>query len=478
MVQLFRDQCRDARQESPTWGIAALWLRTLTDLASTSLAERLAALKQRKNMNDKLASLLAFHVSPASTFFRVFILVFLLVFGASVVITFILPESYASTARIKVENPAANSAATVGAAAYAPYDPYFIQTTFEIIQSELVLDRVNNELQLNHKWAKKYGKPEALSSTEVRELLRRCLMLSPVKNTQLIAITAYSDDRNEAAQIANAVANSYRGYRLDTPQRLDLQTLKGLEDESQAQKNQIPSLQGTVADLKAKYGIVEDDAALDDEVLTTEKSIRAKTAELDRLRPLTGEQKRQALPAIITDAALNELVGKLDEARQKYVMLTNNFAQTTPDVGHVTSLINELNSSIDRRVDGIMEALEAQQAADEATATALAKKIRLTKPLPETQPYWDAKQKLDTLNDAHKLLAARLENLKLDMQMPRPDPAQITDTAEPGLAPVKPNKPLNIVIGAGLGAILGAIAGVLALPLAFHKRPVKPALAA
>jgi uncharacterized protein involved in exopolysaccharide biosynthesis len=125
-----------------------------------------------------------------------------------------------------------------------------------------------------------------------------------------------------------------------------------------------------------------------------------------------------------------------------------------------------------------MEALEAQQAADEATATALAKKIRLTKPLPETQPYWDAKQKLDTLNDAHKLLAARLENLKLDMQMPRPDPAQITDTAEPGLAPVKPNKPLNIVIGAGLGAILGAIAGVLALPLAFHKRPVKPALAA
>jgi len=341
-----------------------------------------------------------------------------------------------------------------------------------------VLDRVNNELQLNHKWAKKYGKPEALSSTEVRELLRRCLMLSPVKNTQLIAITAYSDDRNEAAQIANAVANSYRGYRLDTPQRLDLQTLKGLEDESQAQKNQIPSLQGTVADLKAKYGIVEDDAALDDEVLTTEKSVRAKTAELDRLRPLTGEQKRQALPAIITDAALNELVGKLDEARQKYVMLTNDFAQTTPDVGHVTSLINELNSSIDRRVDGIMEALEAQQAADEATATALAKKIRLTKPLPETQPYWDAKQKLDTLNDAHKLLAARLKNLKLDMQMPRPDPAQITDTAEPGLAPVKPNKSLNIVIGAGLGAILGAIAGVLALPLAFHKRPVKPALAA
>ena len=69
-----------------------------------------------------------------------------------------------------MENPAANSASTAGVAAYAPYDPYFIQTTFEIIHPELVLDRVNDDLQLSHKWAKKHGKPEALSSTEVREL--------------------------------------------------------------------------------------------------------------------------------------------------------------------------------------------------------------------------------------------------------------------------------------------------------------------
>ena len=192
-----------------------------------------------------------------------------------------------------------------------------------------------------------------------------------------------------------------------------------MEDESQAQENQIQSLQGTVADLKAKYGIVEDDAALDDEVLTTEKSVRAKTAEPDPPSRAVPEEKRQVLPGLVSDPTLNDLLGKFNDARQKFVTLTNDFALSTPGVTRVTALISELNREIDLRVTAIMGSLEDQQAAEEATATALAKKIRLTKPLPETKTYWEAKQKLDTLNDAHKLLAARLENLKLDIQMPR-----------------------------------------------------------
>jgi hypothetical protein len=54
MAQLFRDQCRDAWAEAGNFGLLKLWLRALTDLAGSSIMERLAALKERKNMNDKL----------------------------------------------------------------------------------------------------------------------------------------------------------------------------------------------------------------------------------------------------------------------------------------------------------------------------------------------------------------------------------------------------------------------------------------
>ena len=165
MAQLFRDQCRDAWNDSRHWGLCKLWLRTLPDLACTSVLERLAALRERKTMNDKLASLFSFRTTPASTFFKVFLLVFIPVLGLSVAITFILPESYASTARIKVESDAPAAAGQSPA-----YDPYFIQTTFEIIQSELVLGPAVEKLKLNEKWGKKYfnGEGDALTAAMVR----------------------------------------------------------------------------------------------------------------------------------------------------------------------------------------------------------------------------------------------------------------------------------------------------------------------
>ncbi|HTI98877.1 MAG TPA: hypothetical protein VL527_08315, partial [Dongiaceae bacterium] len=36
MLQLFRDQCRDAWCESPRWGLLRLWLRVLPDLLKSS----------------------------------------------------------------------------------------------------------------------------------------------------------------------------------------------------------------------------------------------------------------------------------------------------------------------------------------------------------------------------------------------------------------------------------------------------------
>src|SRR3974377_630150 len=90
--------------------------------------------------------------------------VFFLVVITATLVTFILPESYSSTARIRVErdNPDIPS---IGAPNYnigAPYDPYFIQTEFEVLQSEVILGKVIQELNLNQEWAAKYGNGERL----------------------------------------------------------------------------------------------------------------------------------------------------------------------------------------------------------------------------------------------------------------------------------------------------------------------------
>ena len=65
MAQLFRDQYRDAWDDSHGWGVAKLWLRVLPDLVKTSIIERLAAINKRKSMSDKMTAL----IQPRKVFF-------------------------------------------------------------------------------------------------------------------------------------------------------------------------------------------------------------------------------------------------------------------------------------------------------------------------------------------------------------------------------------------------------------------------
>src|SRR2546423_4905328 len=73
----------------------------------------------------------------------VILAVFLLVVITATLVTFILPESFSSSARIKVERDAPDVAGMVSDRNLGGgYDPYFIQTEFEVIQSERVLGKV------------------------------------------------------------------------------------------------------------------------------------------------------------------------------------------------------------------------------------------------------------------------------------------------------------------------------------------------
>jgi polysaccharide biosynthesis transport protein len=88
----------------------------------------------------------------------IIITVFLITAIIATAVTFILPESYASTCNIKVENDVNDSLGGMEATpSMMPYDPYFIQTTFEIMQSQMVLTNVINALDLNVVWGKKYS---------------------------------------------------------------------------------------------------------------------------------------------------------------------------------------------------------------------------------------------------------------------------------------------------------------------------------
>src|ERR1019366_5063040 len=107
--------------------------------------------------------------------------------------------TYSSTVRIRVEHNQANTAGWGDQRGSPDYDPYFIQTEFELLQSEVILGKVIEALDLNKEWGKKYAGGDRLKTSETVALLKARLQFRPVRNTSLIEIRVFSDKPEEAA---------------------------------------------------------------------------------------------------------------------------------------------------------------------------------------------------------------------------------------------------------------------------------------
>src|SRR6266496_3714339 len=184
----------------------------------------------------------------------VILAVFLLVAITTTLVTFILPPTYASAARMSVQKDATDVPGLGNGPVYSGFDPYWVQTEFEKIQSKSILYPVISNLDLNHKWGEKFKEGE-LRTDITYKLLKRAVDVTQSRNTTLIEIKVFSDDANEAADIANKIAEVYRESRLATWQERASKGLLALQSELANHTEAITNLQREVDDLKERFGI-------------------------------------------------------------------------------------------------------------------------------------------------------------------------------------------------------------------------------
>ncbi len=169
----------------------------------------------------------------------------------------LLAGNYTSSARVRVERDVADIMGMGSEDASNPvgYDPYFTQTEFEVIQSERVLSNVVQELGLESRWGKESAGGRKLTAQEAMTQLRGKLDLKPVKGTSLIEIRTKSDDPQEAANIANAVAQTYRDYRLGQRRQLTQGGIRALEDRFDEQEKKVQQAQAEVDRLRTELTV-------------------------------------------------------------------------------------------------------------------------------------------------------------------------------------------------------------------------------
>lgn len=405
----------------------------------------------------------------------VILAVFLLVVITATLVTFILPESYSSTARIKVERDVTDIEGVGGSRAVLGYDPYFIQTEFEVIQSELVLGKVIELLDLNTAWGKKYNNGEKLKTADTIGILKGRMTLRPVRNTSLIEIQVFSEDKDEAFRIANAVADTYKDHRLRARMSLSEGGIKVLENRYQEQKDKIDKTSKEVEELRKKLEISDLDAAgtapspsIEAETLRRYKAsllegevkLLAMQTYADKLKGLNHAQLVQVLPRTRQDTLLTDLLTQMNAAEQRLVVLRRDLSEAHPDVMRAQAQVDDLRQKIDSNVEAIMTAIETDVARGRAEVEGLKKTVEEAQEkdiekAKVSRPYFEKKRELELLYGFYRILDTKLAAERIDLTIPRSAMVEIIDHAEPGLKPVRPNKPLNIALGIIIGLVVG-----------------------
>ena len=155
-----------------------------------------------------------------------------------------------------------------------------------------------------------------------------------------------------------------------------------------------------------------------------ERNYKELLTQYSELQKYDKDKLRDVLPSVSQDGALSGLLDKLHEAQQNYATLTNDYMPADVHVARVKSMIDELNQQINDRVDGIMAGMDSmvtskKAALDELTSRVEAARQKDKDDAVKTAPYWEAKRQMISMLEFHKLLAAKIESEKLDLEIPK-----------------------------------------------------------
>jgi polysaccharide biosynthesis transport protein len=406
----------------------------------------------------------------------VILAVFLLVVLTTTAVTFILPETYMSVARIEVQKDTPDIGSILNQPTAMGYDPYFIQTEFEKIKSQRVLNPVIEELNLTVEWGKRFG-TETLRLSEAYKILLGQIDLRQSRNTSLIEIRAYSDVKKEAADIANKIAEIYRKTRGEIRQEFSQRGIKALEGEMAQQQAQVRALQEEVDKLRQTFKISDIGDSYYQTTSEQESVRQVERARVDaensyifmnkmyeELKAIETKSGRRALRKVIPTAApdthMDRLLGELTKTEQSLASVRNDFSDEHPEVVRLADLLKKIDAQVEERVEGVVTGLGVKVAQSKALADELRSKYETSKSEDarlrrEYAPYFTKKRELENQQRILDTIFMRVLAEKVDAQIPKGSSVQIVDFAQQENKPVRPNVPLNITLGVIVGLIMG-----------------------
>jgi succinoglycan biosynthesis transport protein ExoP len=402
------------------------------------------------------------------------LLAFLLVLVTAAVVTYFQPREYQSSVFMEVKSTAENPRIFgMNEPNLAVHDPQLAPTVFQVIQRTGVLYPVIEQLKLQERWG---GGGRAISREQAYMKLRSKLEVDEVRNTDLLQISMFNTNPQEAADIANKIVDVYQDTRVEEEKEIMSRAVKTMDEQVAKQQKRVDDARAETARIRDEEhivdlnpeGIEDTQAPVNDvirkqeiQVNDAEAKVAALSSKLEQIEKLKGEDLMRMLPTLdIPDVTLQKILSNYQDAVASEALLLNSgLGENHPKVKAQRATQQVFARQLEQQTSSIRSALEKNLKSTQDTRDQLGKgldeintKQLRTKNL--SANYTRAKNnyiKEKLLLDG---VRTRAQTQTMELAMPR-FAVSVKQKAEPASFPARPRVTLNLMLGALVGLVLG-----------------------
>jgi len=402
----------------------------------------------------------------------IILLTFVLVVATAGVVTYFMPKKYEAAVTLEVRD---NSYLQVlrGVQEQMTVDPRVATTQFHIIREKAILDPVIEKLDLVKVWGEEYG---IRSKQQAYQLLRNMVNVQEVRNTALLEISVLNESPEQAALLANAVAEEYQTERVQQQEEWVKKSLGTFESQVSKRRAEVNALRDRMQEIRVQEGIVdlnpesvEDPFVADTQVLLQlEQRVSEERNQVSQLRSryeqvsrLTDDELiRNVRTLEIDDPVMSQFLPQyMETASEEARLLSSGLGVNHPKVrsirqkkGVYAKQLTEQVASLRKTLETNLQIAERQlekmvTRLDELRKGQTDLRIRNTEYVSAKSDYIQAKQQLEQAESAMQL--------KMMEQFMPLKPAQIWSRAVVPEQPARPRIMLNMALGVIVGLVMG-----------------------
>ncbi|HEY5653949.1 MAG TPA: polysaccharide biosynthesis tyrosine autokinase [Pontiella sp.] len=397
----------------------------------------------------------------------------ILVVVTGTVYTLLLPNVYASSVRISVSEDVPEINPFSGPQTYysSAYNPYFLRTQFEILTSKPILYEVINRLNLQSEWGKGGQK---LTKEVALKVLRNSVNVFQQRDTSLIVINVKRDDANEAAIIANELAEVYRDSRIDLALKGARGAIDKIAEQLKEQLMRVEAAEDKVQQLRTELDIATmgGEGAFDvDEIrlqqlegdrLAAHREMLDKESLLNKLEELSDRDLMDQASYITFDQVVVATVQQIQDIDVQLSSLDADYGPNHPEVKRYSYQKGKLEETLKDRIQALRNGLQTDYEVAKSRFDNLEKALAGVRSTSiESQgekyrPFRIAMAELENERFIYNQLMSKHRQEIITLEVPR-NPVEIIDIAEANPVAVSPNVFVNILLSifVGLGAGVG-----------------------